>query len=218
MNRMLLLASSTARIEEQVELFGILGTVFTVAAVLFLIISVTLFFTLDIRTVIGEKTGHIAKRSIAEMERMNAQTGKLLSKNTRKRKKETDTGMGTGQMKAVNDLFDAAGAATGSLESAAQPSSAVYHTAVTESESNIVSMSGGEDHATAILGSGENATTVLEIGDQGTSVLSENQASMVHYEGSDDAPTVMLEEDRRTTVGKFLMIKNIMLIHTDEYI
>lgn len=199
MDRMLLLTSSTARIEEQVELFGILGTVFTVAAVLFLIISVALFFTLDIRTVIGEKTGRIAKRSIAEMERMNAQTGKLLSKNARRSKKETDTGMGSGQMKAVNDLFDAAGASTEPLQSAAQSPSAVYD-------------------AAAVPDKGESATTVLESGDQGTTVLGENQAPTVHNEGPDDAPTAMLEEDRRTAVGKFLMIKNIMLIHTDEYI
>lgn len=173
------LAASTAQIEQRVQLFQLLGTIFTAVALIFFAVSLFLFFWLDIRTVIGEKTGRIEKKSIAEMEEATAQSGKLQSVRNAKKNKKDDA-----DKLDIQELFQPRKLEEGPVES--------------------VPMSKTEENSTTVLQIGENDTTVLD--------------RQVHYEGPDDAPTESLLEARTADIGKFVIIKNIMLIHTDEYI
>lgn len=207
-----LLAASTAQIERQVQLFGTLSVVFAVVAVLFLIASAALFVVFDIRTVIGEKTGRVAKKTIEEMERSTAQSGKLRSRHSRSERKGGDTGGLTGQQKAVDQLFDVAGSAVTQTTPLAQPAASSQDAG---SQAASVLNEGGSN--TTVLNGGDSNTTVLNSGMNETTVLSQSQAE-IHYEGPDGAPTAPLEDDRKVPIGKFVLIKNIMLIHTDEYI
>ncbi len=204
-----ILLTSTAQIEERVQIFEILGTLFTIMAVIFLIVSIALFIIFDIRTVIGEKTGRIAKKSIEEMERSTAQGRGRSSR--RSRKSEADSGY-SGQMHAVDELFDAATVDTGSGSAAALDSGQRATAVLDDGQSSTTVLDDGQSNTT-VLSEGQSDTTVLNGGQNDTTVLSQ-----VHYEGPDDAPTAVLEEDRKVKIGKFEIIKNIMLIHTDEYI
>lgn len=188
-----LLAASTAQIEQRVQLFGILKTVFAVVAFLFLLLSIALFITYDIRTVIGEKTGRIAKKSIEELERANEQSGRLRSKSSRKREKRSGAGL-SGQIKAMD----------GQPHRTEAPGTAL--------------LKPGNSSETAVLESGNGSTTLLGAGESQAKPESAFPDHQVHYAGPDGAPTAALEEKHGTSAGKFVVTKNIMLIHTDEYI
>ncbi len=63
-----ILGTSVAEIEGQVELYGNITTICTILCVLFLIISIVLFFVFNIPKVISVKTGLEAKKKMKEYE------------------------------------------------------------------------------------------------------------------------------------------------------
>lgn len=216
------LAASTTEIEQKVELFSILGTAFTLLAVFFLIASVALFFILDIRRVIGEKTGRIARKSIEEMKQASSQ-GKRRSRGGKKNSMDGEAAGRSSQLQAVDQLFDAAASSTATLSREGMASGGDSPEAQSDGpppQGEEKSVPQGDGSATTVLESGENNTTVLDVGQDGTTVLPQagSMDSRVHYEGPDGAPTVTLDEGSDVKIGKFDIIKNIMLIHTDEYI
>lgn len=64
-------------LEQMIEIYHTGYLVCLVLAVLFLALSVFLFFKFDIRRIVDMKTGRGAKKSIKKMEEVNARTGKL---------------------------------------------------------------------------------------------------------------------------------------------
>ncbi len=64
-------------LEQMIKIYHTGYLVCLILAILFLALSVFLFFKFDIRKIIDIKTGRGAKRSIQKMEEINARTGKL---------------------------------------------------------------------------------------------------------------------------------------------
>lgn len=65
----------------QVDLYHHIFLVSLGLAIIFFLLTVILFFAFDIRKIIGIKTGHIQKKSIADMRRV--QSG-IIARNTKK--------------------------------------------------------------------------------------------------------------------------------------
>ena len=65
---------------QQINLYNNLFKVCLALALIFLVVAITVFFMLDIRSTIGYLTGRRAKKQIKELEAANAQSGRLMSK------------------------------------------------------------------------------------------------------------------------------------------
>lgn len=64
-------------LEQMISIYHTAFIVCLILGILFLLITVFLFFKFDIRKIFDMKTGRGAKRSIQKMEEINARTGKL---------------------------------------------------------------------------------------------------------------------------------------------
>lgn len=64
-------------LERMISIYHTAFVVSLVLAILFFAVSVVLFFRFDIRKIFDMRTGRAEKRTIREMEELNAQTGKL---------------------------------------------------------------------------------------------------------------------------------------------
>jgi hypothetical protein len=87
-----------AEYTEKIGMYHTIFQIFGIAAILMLIISIVLFFVLNIPRVFGDLTGLNAKRTIQQMEEVNQQTGRLVSsrklqeKNKKNKKKYDSSG------------------------------------------------------------------------------------------------------------------------------
>lgn len=164
-----LLVTTTAEIEQRANLLKNIGVGLGIVAGVFLILSIFIFVKMDISTVIGEKTGSIAKKTIEELEKESARSGKLQGSGGVKKKEKNDM-----QKMNVQALFNRANQETGPI--------------------------------TEKLNDGNNQTTVLE------------QTAQVKEQMQSNGMTEILTENRNVLIGKFIIIRNIILIHTDETI
>ncbi len=64
-------------LERMINVYHTAYMVFLILSVVFLALTIFMFFKFDIRKIIDMKTGRGAKKSIQKMEEINAQTGKL---------------------------------------------------------------------------------------------------------------------------------------------
>ncbi|QBE95743.1 hypothetical protein PMF13cell1_01267 [Blautia producta] len=65
------------QIQQQIQLFHNLFLVCMGLCIFFLVLSVMLFFKFDIRNIFNVRTGRSVKKTIKEMEEVNARTGQL---------------------------------------------------------------------------------------------------------------------------------------------
>lgn len=95
---------SAQNFEQQITFYHNIYVYCAIAALIFLVIAILLFFVLKIPRVIGEITGRDAKKAIEEMTAANDITGNLstsrrLGDDGRRHRKGRSGGLGTGRLK-----------------------------------------------------------------------------------------------------------------------
>ena len=186
-------------------------------AVLFAVLSIVLFFKLRIRDVFDFLTGRAQKRTIRQMEEVNAQTGKL----------RQDTFI----PEATGDLYRTPSGSippiiyppTGKTATGAEPTEHVhrdgpyvqgsggiggYSGSMARDDDKTEMLSGGTEETTLLPGEGSEETTILNEGTEETMLLTPELEQAMQQE----------QETKKPYSGKFEIIKEMMLIHTEEII
>lgn len=162
-------------LEQTINLYHTACLVCLVLAIVFLAITVFLFFKLEILKIFNWKTGRDKKRSIQKMEEMNDRTGKL----------RTDADETPVRLKAEQRV----------VHPATQPNLEVHaQTAKQHVVTQAPSEAGIED--TTILNDASETSLLF---DPGTTVLSQNPLAA-----------------SRKMAGRFVVVKEIMWVHTEE--
>lgn len=153
----------------RISLFQTISVAFLIAALIFLILAAVLFFVFDVRSVWGILTGRAAKKTILEMEKKNAETGRLISYGP------------PSDARKLEDVisYPTTGEITQRSESVKRQETAVLQ-----------EYAGGSEAA------GENETTVLGGGGE----------------------TSLLAAGPDQSFGRFLLLKNEIVIHTLEVV
>lgn len=186
-----ILLASMQEIQRQVDVLHTISMVCLVIAIVLLIAAIVEFFLLDILKIILIKTGRAAKMGIRELEAENAGSGRLKSR----------AGKGHNMWNTSAPLEPPMGSAEGQAADAAN---------FTASEQN-----GGSEGTALLENAGSENTTLLEgLGSNETTLL-EQQAQ---YDYSNANITMPLPEEPPVKIGRFLIVRNIMMIHTDEVI
>lgn len=156
--------------QNQVILYSTLSNVFLAVGILFLVISVVLFFVFHIAGIFSIKTGRAQRRMIREMEDLNAETGRL-------------------QARARSSV------------SASDAARKMWNTSQLDTDRE-------RSPDTNILDTAIDDTTVLNVGYNETTVLNPQTVGM--------SDTSTLAEDIAVPIGKFVIVREIMMIHTEE--
>lgn len=194
--------------QESEQIIALYHTGFIVClclAVVFAALSVFLFLKFRIRKVFNFITGRAEKRTIRQMEEENAQTGKL----------RQDTYI----PEATGDLYTTP---SGSVPPVIYPPTGEVATGMEPTEKIRAQADAGK--TPDIAGEGAEATTLLNTGTEDTMLLYGEPSGTFARESE----TVLLtpemeramEEERETRsyAGRFEIIKEVMMIHTEERI
>lgn len=172
-----------------ISLYHNLFSICLISAILCLIVAVVLFFVLDIRAAVGYLTGRRAKKGIKELEAITALSGRLLPKER--------TNMQYVAQEMKDDMGVRQKAKPGirkvenAVEAAAQPIMQIPQEAVTPQASYPV--------------------------EQETDVLSENSVPYTARMTDGNESTAVLNTATGTN-GRFVVIRELMMIHTEEVI
>lgn len=217
--------------EQLITLYHTGFIIFLILTILFAALSVLLFFLFKIRRVFDYLTGRAEKRTIRQMEEENAQTGKL--------RQDTFIPESTG------DLYKTPSGSippiiyppTGEMATGGEPTEKM-HTDASQTQPHVQAQGGGRlntgggysagtggvsrgDEKTELLPDGSEETTLLNGGSEETTLLSGNTAGT---QGETMLLTPELERamqeerQKRPYSGRFEIIKDMMLIHTEERI
>ena len=217
--------------EQLITLYHTGFIIFLILTILFAALSVLLFFLFKIRRVFDYLTGRAEKRTIRQMEEENAQTGKL--------RQDTFIPEFTG------DLYKTPSGSippiiyppTGEMATGGEPTEKM-HTGASQTQPHVQAQGGGRlntgggysagpggvsrgDEKTELLPDGSEETTLLNGGSEETTLLSGNTAGT---QGETMLLTPELERamqeerQKRPYSGRFEIIKDMMLIHTEERI
>lgn len=217
--------------EQLITLYHTGFIIFLILTILFAALSVLLFFLFKIRRVFDYLTGRAEKRTIRQMEEENAQTGKL--------RQDTFIPESTG------DLYKTPSGSippiiyppTGEMATGGEPTEKM-HTDASQTQPHVQAQGGGRlntgggysagtggvsrgDEKTELLPDGSEETTLLNGGSEETTLLSGNTAGT---QGETMLLTPELERamrEERTKKpysGRFEIIKEKMLVHTEERI
>lgn len=223
--------------QETEQLIALYHTGFIIClilTILFAVLSIFLFFKLKIRYVFDFLTGRGEKRTIKQMEEENAQTGKL--------RKDTYIPEATGDLYTTPSgsippiiypptvEMDTGGEPTEKMDInvsniqslGSRSSGAAYGDNRTES------MSDGSEKTTLLQGDGSEETTLLRgDGSEETTLLNDGAEETTLLKGSPGETTLLTpelekamreERTKKAYSGRFEIIKETMLIHTDERI
>lgn len=217
--------------EQLITLYHTGFIIFLILTILFAALSVLLFFLFKIRRVFDYLTGRAEKRTIRQMEEENAQTGKL--------RQDTFIPESTG------DLYKTPSGSippiiyppTGEMATGGEPTEKM-HTGTSQTQPHVQAQGEGRlntgggysagtggvsrgDEKTELLPDGSEETTLLNGGSEETTLLSGNTAGT---QGETTLLTPELERamqeerQKRPYFGRFEIIKDMMLIHTEERI
>lgn len=195
------------KLEQMINIYHTAFIIFLVLTILFLLLSVFLFFKLNIREIYDMRTGRGARRKIQEMEEINERTGKL----------REDVVYEKYNMSKYDIM----------PQSKSEPLQEVRHTVtyqdkgnvdLSQNQSPVENRVEGEE-ATTLLND-ESATTLLN-DESATTLLNDQSATTLLGGGS---KTLILgnneiqetEEAKKEVSGTFNIEKDVMLIHTDE--
>lgn len=176
-------------ISQKISLYHNLFQICLILALVFLVLAVVVFFVLDIRSTIGYLSGRRAKKGIKELEAVTALSGRLMPKER--------NNMQYVAQEMKDDMGVRQKARPGirkvehAVEVAAQPAA---------KEQTPVTMAQTSSYA-------EPATDVLNVN------VVEPEVSVVNEHSS----TAMLNSGVRTQ-GKFVIVRELMMIHTEEVI
>ncbi len=190
-----------ADVTAKIELYHRLFLVCLGLAILCLVLAIVLFFVLDIRTVLGYLTGRSAKKKIRELEADNAKSGRLSARE------RTSMQYVAQDMKTDMGVRQPASPGARKVENAveqAQPQRQGYvpppQTAPEPEPQTDLLYSVQEEQETSLL--------------QGTG---EQETSLLQEEQNPDAATEVLKNSE-TVSGKFILERELILIHTEEVI
>lgn len=175
-------------IGERIGLYHNLFLICLVLALLCLVLAVAVFFILDIRSTLGYLTGRRAKKKIKELEAATAVSGRLMPKER------------TNMQYVAQEMKDDMG-----VRQRAKPGIRKVEHAVEAA-----------DHVTADLPKPEG-TPSPEPAAKETALLRENAVEEAVDTMNAKDSTAVLEAGARTR-GKFLIVRELMLIHTEEVI
>lgn len=185
------------------EVLQTISIVAFVLAGLFALVSVVLFFRLDIRGIVNDLTGKTAERQIKELREQNHQTGnnkngrvlyepeqrKFTAKLENSRKKET-AGL-RGLLQKENEEI------TAPLQNAGEESTTLL----------------AEEEGTTILANEEGTTLLAE--EEGTTVLAgEEETTLLAEEGT----TILGDVGAQTIRNGYRLVLDKIEIHTEEKI
>lgn len=172
-----------------ISLYHNLFLICLVSAILCLIVAAVLFFVMDIRSVIGYLTGRRAKKGIKELEAVTALSGRLLPKER------------TNMQYVAQEMKDDMG-----VRQKAKPGIRKVEHAVEAAVQPVVQMTQ------------ESVTPQVSYPvEQATDVLSENHAPYTAQMADGNESTAVLSAMTGTN-GRFVIIRELMMIHTEEVI
>lgn len=186
-------------LERMINIYHTAYIVCLVFAIVFLVLTVFLFFKFDIRKIIDIKTGRGAKRSIQKMEEINARTGKLrqdMVARTPSRLKAEDriTYPPTAENPKVHAQVAAQNAGT-------QGQKTVH-----------ISDPSGSDYTQPLGGQGSENTTILSDSSETTILCQEDPETTVLSQN----PLVESQPEKKALPGMFKIEKEILWVHTKE--
>ena len=170
-------------------------------AILFFIITVILAFVFDIKTIFFMRTGRAQAKTVNEMKKANADTGRLRVDGKTQTGKLSEKSKKKGRVPAVippPHPEQAAPAPEGSMETDVLSQNQSQETA---------------DNQTTVLGSDETQTTVLGSDETQTTVLNAEPAHTQETKAHDDNSQSEASESIH-----FVVTKEVILTHTDEVI
>lgn len=176
-------------LEQMIDIYHAAFLIFLILAILFLIVSIVLFFRFNIRGIFDMRTGRGARRTIQKMKELNDQTGKL-------RQSVGTSGAITAQSEHHIAAPEAGNQATYS-SAQAQP--------VSERRQPENSYTGGSRKTDGLMEDGSSETTLLSSDDE-TTLLSQNQ----NQEKEAKQP------EKPELPGAFKIEKEILWVHTEE--
>lgn len=208
---------------QQINLYNNLFKVCLVLAMIFLVVAITVFFMLDIKSTIGYLTGRRAKKQIKELEAANAESGRLMSKGRSMQyvdqKMKSDMGVRQAATPGIRKVEHA-------VESVAEPviqQSVIQQPAALQTTGKMPFGKKKSENPT-------QDTEVLVVTDMdATQLLQNNQYGIEEANNTtvltgemtafymEDSSTAVLEE-KVPQMGRFLIIRELMLIHTEEVI
>ena len=208
---------------EQINLYNNLFKISLVLALVFLVVAITVFFMLDIKSTIGYLTGRKAKKQIKELEAANAASGRLISKGKSMQyvDKQMKSDMGVRQtvtpgIRKVEHVVEPA--AEQMIPQAVEQQPVEQQTVAKKSLRKKKNEEMSQD--TSVLNTNDMDSTQLLQNDV-NGVWDSNNTTVLTGEMNsvymNDPSTAVLEE-RVPQMGRFLIIRELMLIHTEEVI
>ena len=206
------------KLEQMINIYHTAFIIFLILTILFLLLSVFLFFKLNIREIYDLRTGRGARRKIQEMEEINERTGKLRDEVVQKNYDEPEYDiMPQSKSEPLQEIKHKV-----TYQDGGRAAASVDRSPVVEGVSGMEDTSLLNDESATTLLSDESATTLLSddsqtpllSGESETAVLGNHE--LTETEESSQLESGLVSEEKEEKVGTFNIEKEIMLIHTDE--
>lgn len=206
------------KLEQMINIYHTAFIIFLVLTILFLLLSIFLFFKLNIREIYDMRTGRGARRKIQEMEEINERTGKLRDEVVQKNYDEPEYDiMPQSKSEPLQEIKHKV-----TYQDGGRAAASVDRSPVVEGVSGMEDTSLLNDESATTLLSDESATTLLSddsqtpllSGESETAVLGNHE--LTETEESNQLESGLVSEEKEEKVGTFNIEKEIMLIHTDE--
>lgn len=204
------------QMQETEQLIAIYHTGFIIClclTILFAVLSVVIFFRFKIRRVFDFLTGRAQKRTIRQMEEENAQTGKL--------RQDTYVPETTGDLYKTpsGSIPPVIYPPTGEVATGSEPTEKMHaNGSVSQGDERTEILPEGSEETTLLQGDGSEETTLLSgSADETTVPLYGAQGETMLL--TPELEKAMREErEKKAYSGRFEIIKETMLIHTEERI
>lgn len=201
-------------------------------AILFLILSVLLFFMFDIPGILSSRSGKTKAKTIKEMEETNSTTGRLMQK---KRAQNTTGNLEKHKVTVKKGVVITPEQATGSgitakikiTEEIGKPDDGASETSALGADSAETAPLGADTAETAVLGADASETAVLGADNAETAVLGESPAETSVLDGTgvtqrfgDSETTVLVQSATVPAVEgvKFDIVKKVIVCDTQEIV
>lgn len=215
------------KLEQMINIYHTAFIIFLVLTILFLLLSIFLFFKLNIRDIYDLRTGRGARRKIQEMEEINERTGKLRDDVGQKNYDTSEYDiMPQSKSEPLQEMthkvtYQDGGDAGASMDRkpVAEEPAGMENTSLLNDGSATTLLN--DDSQTTLL-SDDSQTTLLSDASQTILLSGESKTSFLeNNEFTENEETSQLEnlpvgEEKEEKKGTFNIEKDVMLIHTDE--
>ena len=204
---------SSQNFEQLMNMYSSIKIGCAIAAVIFLLIAIALFFVLNIPAVFNELTGRGAKKAIEEMTAANESGGlsasRKIGEDGRRHKRRSGLGGTTKMRKNTSRLTGKLPNHNDSISYGLQQEERIVHP-TQQSEDEMYTQPMKQYDETSVMNAGYDETTVMNETYDETSVLDQNMDQTV-MNNTDHVDMANLYSD-------FIIERSIVEIHTDEVI